>query len=84
MSTEIGPESEQLLKTTWEQLLERGRAEGQSEGQARVLLKLLTQRFGMLPADVTERVRAASVEQLDVWAGNILGAKTLDEVFTTG
>jgi hypothetical protein len=83
LTVEIGPESEQLLKTTYDRLLERGRAEGRAEGGAAILLKLLTERFGALPADVEERVRTASVEQLDLWAVAVLKAKTLEEIFTT-
>jgi hypothetical protein len=71
------------LKTTYDRLLERGRAEGRAEGGAAILLKLLTERFGALPADVEERVRTASVEQLDLWAVAVLKAKTLEEIFAT-
>jgi hypothetical protein len=80
LTVEIGPESEQLLKTTYDRLVERGRA----EGGAAILLRLLAERFGPLPAAVTERVRTASVEQLDLWASNLLGAKRLEDVFASG
>lgn len=80
LTVEIGPESENLLKTTYDRLVDKGRA----EGGAAILLRLLTERFGALPTDVSERVRTASVEQLDRWAGAFLGAKTLEDVFATG
>jgi hypothetical protein len=77
-------ESEQLLKTTYDRLVERGRAKGHAEGRAAMLLKLLEARFGAMPTDATERVRKASVEQLDLWAVAVLEAKTLDDVLVTG
>ena len=83
LTIEIGPESEDLLKTTYDRLVERGRAEGRAEGRAAMLLKLLETRFGVLPADVTERVRTASVEQLDLWAVTVLTATSLEGVFAT-
>jgi hypothetical protein len=79
LTVEIGPESEQLLKTTYDRLVEKGRA----EGGAAILLRQLTERFGALPADAEDRVRTASQEQLDLWAVAVLKAKTLEEVFTT-
>lgn len=80
LKVEIGPESEQLLKTTYDRLMEKGLA----EGGAAILLSLLTERFGSLPAKISERVRAASVEQLDLWAKSLLAAKTLEDVFAGG
>ena len=80
LTVELGPESEQLLKTTYDRLVERGR----TEGRAAMLLKQLEARFGALPADATERVRTASVEQLDLWAVAVLRAKTLEDVFVAG
>jgi hypothetical protein len=75
------------LKTTYDRLVEKGRVEGRVEGRAEggaaILLRLLTERFGALPADVSDRVRTASVEQLNLWAGAFLGAKTLEDVFAT-
>ena len=80
MTVEIGPESEQLLKTTYDRLMERGRAEGRAE----ILIKMLEARFGTLPAAATERARRASVEELDLWGVAFVQARTLDDVFVTG
>lgn len=56
-------------------------AEGRVDGQRKMLLKLLQRRFGQVPAAITERVEAATIEQLDVWATRILDARSLDEMF---
>ncbi|MBM4063193.1 MAG: DUF4351 domain-containing protein, partial [Planctomycetes bacterium] len=58
-----------------------GQARGQAEGRAAVLLRLLGKRFGVLPAEVEARVRAAAVDTLDLWAERVLDAKSLDDVF---
>jgi len=58
-----------------------GRNEGLIEGQAKLLLRLLSRRFGTIPDTLTERIRTATAEQLETWSLNILDAETLDEVF---
>jgi hypothetical protein len=56
-----------------------GREEGRAEGRAEVVLKQLQLKFGPLPEATRERVRNASVEELDRWAERILSAPSLDE-----
>ena len=58
-----------------------GRAEGEAMGRASILNRLLEHRFGRLPATVRERVRRASVQDLDAWGDAVLDAPTLDAVF---
>lgn len=58
----------------------KGRAEGKLGGQTELLLKLLSLRFGELPDDVRARVAAASLEQLAVYAEQVLSAESLDDV----
>ncbi|WP_424218684.1 DUF4351 domain-containing protein [Azovibrio sp.] len=43
--------------------------------------KLLTQRFGVLPADAVGKIAAASAEQIDTWVDRVLDARSLEEVF---
>jgi hypothetical protein len=57
-----------------------GRAEGEARGRAEVVLRLLTLRFGPLPADVAERVRGADVSLLDAYAERLLTALSLEDV----
>lgn len=66
----------------------KGRAEGKAEGeaqgkiagQAELLRKQLTLRFGELPAEARTRIADASLEQLEVYAERVLSAGSLDEV----
>jgi Domain of unknown function (DUF4351) len=57
-----------------------GEAKGRTEGEPKVLLKLLGLRFGPVSEVAKAHVEAASLEQLDTWAERILTAATLDEV----
>jgi hypothetical protein len=56
------------------------RAEGRVEGVASVLVRQLTRKFGPLPESTQAAIRAASLEQLEVWTDRILAASSLDEV----
>ena len=58
----------------------RGRPEGEARGRAELVLKQLTLRFGPLPDVTVQRVRAATIAELDAFAERVLGAKNLDEV----
>jgi len=58
----------------------QGRAEGEARGRAEIVLKLLTLRFGPLPEVATQRVRTATIAELDAFAERVLSANSLDEV----
>ena len=58
----------------------RGKAEGKAEGKREMLLLLLRQRFGRIPAAAVARIATATIEQLDAWFGQGLTASSLDEV----
>ncbi len=86
----VSPEKEEaLMTTTAERLMAqgraegeaRGRAEGEARGRAMLLLKQLTLKYGALPPSLEERVRNASVAELDVWAERFVMATTLESIF---
>lgn len=56
-------------------------AEKLAEGQRLLLEKLLRLKFGALPADAEERLRQAQPGQLEGWAGRVLTASSLDEIW---
>ncbi|MBW8067920.1 MAG: DUF4351 domain-containing protein [Ferrovum sp.] len=58
-----------------------GEARGEVRGEALALQKQLTRRFGVIPADVLEKISAATVEQIDGWLYQILDAKSLNDLF---
>ena len=51
---------------------EEGRAEGRAEERVRTMLVMLKGRFGDLPAAVVSQLKAATPEQLDEWAAELL------------
>jgi hypothetical protein len=56
-------------------------SQGRAEGEARVLSKQLTLKFGALDAATAERLRVASTAEIERWVERILTATTLDDVF---
>ena len=58
-----------------------GRDEGKRQGLVEVLERQLTHRFGPLSPAVSDRLQRGSVAALQAWAGRLLDARTLDEVF---
>jgi hypothetical protein len=75
------PEVEEATMTIAEQLIAQGEAKGLTKGQAHLLRKLLTLKFGEIPSDYRARLANASLVELDVWAERVLSAASLDEVF---
>ena len=61
--------------------IEKGRQEGLQQGEALVLRRLLTRRFGPLPPWVEERLHNATVPDLERWADRVLDARRLNEIF---
>ena len=68
-----------------EQGIQQGKQEGKHEGKqeeaAKLLHRLLTRRFGPLPAWVEDRLNQAPTETLEMWADRVLDAPTLEAVF---
>lgn len=76
----LGPKAEEAAMTTYDQLIARGEAKGKAKGKAELLLRQLSLRFGAVPAELAERVRAASVDELDAMAERILTAASAADV----
>jgi hypothetical protein len=71
---------EAFMLTGAQQLVDRGRVEGQAE----MLLALLHSRFGEVAPEVIARVRAAQPPELERWAVRILSASSIGELFAGG
>jgi hypothetical protein len=61
-------------------VLDELKREGRVEGWARMLLALLTARFGTVPADARERILAATEPMLTRWSLRVLTEPTLAAV----
>jgi hypothetical protein len=63
-----------------DELKREGRAEGDREGRARMLLELLAARFGPVPAAAKAQVLAASARTITRWSLRLLSAPNLAAV----
>jgi hypothetical protein len=85
MRKAVGPEASEVVMTTGQQLIERGREQGLEQGRKQlrdVLARLLRARFGTLDDVVLARLDNASAQDLARWADRELAATRLEDVFT--
>lgn len=61
--------------------VQKGILQGMQQGEALLLQRQLTRRFGTLPTAQLARIAAASPAQLETWGDRVLDAQSLDEVF---
>ncbi len=73
----LDPPAKEVAMTVADEL----RGEGIVLGAARILLGLLTQKFGELPASVISTVHNASPNEIEQWSLRLLTADNLEEVF---
>jgi predicted transposase/invertase (TIGR01784 family) len=59
----------------------KGRAEGLLQGRTSLLERLLSRKFGPLPAEARARLEAASSADIEGWAERVLFAQSLEQVF---
>jgi len=71
-----------MLAETVTKWTKQWKMEGRMEGRAAVLERQLRKRFGAIAPMYLERIRSASIEQLDLWAERILDAKSIQEIFS--
>jgi Putative transposase, YhgA-like len=60
---------------------EKGIAEGEAAGGARVLARLLEKRFGTIPNSFRRRLFSANVNEIESWAARAVDARDLQSVF---
>ncbi len=58
-----------------------GRMEGRTEGEAKVLVRLIEKRFGVVSPQLRERILAADVATVEEWVERVLDAPDLQSVF---
>ncbi|MBF0108944.1 MAG: Rpn family recombination-promoting nuclease/putative transposase [Magnetococcales bacterium] len=59
-----------------------GIQEGEKKGEAKLLLRLLHRRFGVIPEWANEKIAQAELPALERWSLGLLEARTLAEVFS--
>jgi hypothetical protein len=73
--------AEEWVREGRQQGLQQGLQQGIPQGEALLLHRQLTCRFGPLPAWVEAQLQKAEAAQLEVWAERVLEAATLEAVF---
>jgi hypothetical protein len=63
---------------TWTQ---EWKDQGRQEGEAKLLRRQLTRRFGPLPSWAEERLGPAGETELEEWGDRVLECRSLKEVF---
>ncbi len=67
------------MKKGLEQGMEKGLEKGIAKGEALVLQRLLTKRFGPLPAEAVQAISTATTEQIGTWLDRLFEVRSLDE-----
>ena len=73
-------EQREMALISYELDLGKAHTEGRTEGKAELVLELLIDKFGELPAAERERLATATQDDLSRWAKRAVSATTLDEV----
>lgn len=58
-----------------------GKIEGETVGQANALLHLLERRFDVIPQEISNKIKEASLVMLEKWFDKAISVKTIDAIF---
>lgn len=72
---------EKGLKEGIEKGIEKGKKEGIEKGEVTLFLKMAELKYGALPDWAREKVAGANAGMIERWAGKLLSADTLKEIF---
>ena len=61
--------------------VEKGLQQGLQQGEALALQRLFAKRFGAISSEITARVAAAPLEEIERWFDQAIEATQLDDVF---
>ncbi len=61
--------------------ISEGLARGRAEGMSRLLLSQVREQFGPIPEVIEQKVRSATLFDLEAWARSFVHARSLDDVF---
>lgn len=76
-----GTDTLQQAQRIYQAWVQRSEAQSERAGMARLVMRLLAQRFGAVPPDVAAQIRQASADTLTLWAERLLSAQSIDDVF---
>jgi predicted transposase YdaD len=76
------PERTERIMGKWTQTyFDRGKAEGRTEGVAKLLARLIEKRFGAVSPQLRRRIFSADAATLEAWAVRVSDAPDLQSVF---
>ena len=70
-----------ILGPTFRKGLKQGMERGLEQGERRLVLRMLAQRFGELPTAVVKRLDSMSASEIESLSDRILTAATLHDLF---
>jgi len=75
-------QTEQIMGCITQPYYDQGKVEGQAEGEAKILTRLLERRFGPLPDPLLrQRIFAADVGSIESWVERAFDAPDLQSIF---
>lgn len=72
--------SSALYKEPYEKGREEGLQEGETKTLARITIKFLIKKFGIIPDDLKESIQKSDATTLEIIIDNILEYESLDEI----
>ncbi|MGI5223121.1 hypothetical protein [Nocardia sp. CA-290969] len=79
---QIGPRAKEAFVTTAEAIEARGEARGEARARTKLLIDLMTAKFGPLPEAVLRRIRSADADRHHEWATRVLTATSIEETLS--
>lgn len=70
----------EILRNLYAEGVELGVEQGLEQGMSKIVRTVLTATFGPLPKWAQERIARANAVQLELWAANAVGSKSLESV----
>jgi hypothetical protein len=81
----VPEETERIMQKWTQTYFDQGKAEGRTEGRieggAKMLVRVIEKRFGVVPPQLRQRIFSADAATLETWVERLLDAPDLQSVF---
>jgi hypothetical protein len=78
---ELPSRKERIVGWFTQPYYDKGLAEGEMKGEAKILARLLEKRFGAIPAALHQRIFAADIASIEAWFERAFDAHDLQSFF---